>query len=134
MFFPRRQFFSSLAATFAAAIWPARSTPMREGLPSLEINAVYDVVVVGGGIAGISAAIAAARNGAQVLPRHERSILGANSSSEVRLYPENATAHQVWIKECGIFEEIHAEERVRNHEPYREGLMNCQWDLVLYEW
>ncbi|MCA9438904.1 MAG: FAD-dependent oxidoreductase, partial [Candidatus Omnitrophica bacterium] len=94
----------------------------------------YDIVVVGGGIAGFSAAVSAARNGAKVALVHERSMLGGNSSSEVKLYPENATAHQVWIKECGIFDEIHVEERVRNHIPYREGKMNSIWDLTLYEW
>ena len=65
---------------------------------------------------------------------HERSMLGGNSSSEVRLYPEVSTNHNIWSKEAGILEELHVEERVRNHEPYSEGLMNSVWDLVLYEW
>ena len=39
-----------------------------------------------------------------------------------------------WCKESGILDEIHTEERVRNWEPYIEGLMNSNWDLVLYEW
>ncbi|MBI4910634.1 MAG: FAD-dependent oxidoreductase [Acidobacteria bacterium] len=94
----------------------------------------FDVVVVGGGIAGTCAAIAAARNGAKTALVHERSMLGGNSSSEVRLYPEVSTAHNVWCKEAGILDEIHVEERRRNHEPYVEGLMNSVWDLVLYEW
>ena len=94
----------------------------------------FDVVVVGGGIAGTCAAIAAARNGVKVGLVHERSMLGGNSSSEVRLYPEVSTAHNVWAKETGILDEIHVEERKRNHERYIEGLMNSVWDLVLYEW
>jgi len=97
------------------------------------IEVAHDVVIVGGGISGFCAAISAARNGAQVGLVHERSMLGGNSSSEVRLYPEVATNHQRWIKECGIFDEIHVEERVRNHIPYKEGLMNAMWDLVLYD-
>jgi hypothetical protein len=94
----------------------------------------FDVVVVGGGISGICAAISAARAGAKVALVHERSTLGGNSSSEVKLFPEETSACSPWIKEGGILEEIAAEERVRNWEPYIEGLMNSQWDLVLYEW
>jgi len=94
----------------------------------------FDVAVVGGGIAGVCAAIAAARNGANVALVHERSVLGGNSSSEVRLYPEVSTNHNIWSKETGILEELHVAERVRNHEPYIEGLLNSIWDLVLYEW
>lgn len=94
----------------------------------------FDVVIVGGGIAGTCAAIAAARNGARAGLVHERSMLGGNSSSEVRLYPEVSCNHNIWCKETGIFDEIHVEERVRNHERYAEGLMNSVWDMVLYEW
>ena len=53
----------------------------------------FDLVVVGGGIAGTCAAIAAARNGARTALVQERSTLGGNSSSEVRLYPEVSSSH-----------------------------------------
>ncbi|MBX3176691.1 MAG: FAD-dependent oxidoreductase [Candidatus Hydrogenedentes bacterium] len=159
MFWKRRQFFQYLGAALGGSLLPwnqaraeaaprtdapeAPVTPSGGHAPAPfdprlmgdgVIQEQFDIVVAGGGIAGFCAAVAAARNGARVALVHERSMLGGNSSSEVRLYPENATAHQVWIKECGIFDEIHVEERVRNHIPYREGLMNCHWDLVLYEW
>ena len=45
----------------------------------------FDFVVVGGGIAGICAALSAARLGARVALVHDRYILGGNNSSEVRL-------------------------------------------------
>lgn len=45
-----------------------------------------DVTVVGGGLAGISAAIAAARLGQKVALVHNRPVLGGNSSSEVRVW------------------------------------------------
>lgn len=98
------------------------------------IHQHFDLVVVGGGISGICAALSAARNGCKTALVHERSMLGGNSSSEVRLYPEDTCNWNTWIKEGGILEEITTEERVRNWEPYIEGLMNSQWDLVLYEW
>lgn len=46
----------------------------------------YDFVVVGGGIAGMSAAISAARLGCKVALVHDRPVLGGNNSSEVRVH------------------------------------------------
>lgn len=43
----------------------------------------FDLVVAGGGIAGCSAAVAAARAGLKVALLHDRSVLGGNGSSEV---------------------------------------------------
>lgn len=138
----RRDWFKQLGGLFAWLVMPpatARTAETNPDPPAAlhdadSVHAVYDLVVVGGGIAGVSTAISAARNGVKVALVHERSMLGGNSSSEVKLFPENNSGHQVWIKEGGIHEEFHTEERVRNHFEYREGTMNCHWDLVLYEW
>lgn len=46
----------------------------------------YDLVVVGGGVAGISAAIAAARLGCRVALINDRPVLGGNNSSEIRVH------------------------------------------------
>lgn len=46
----------------------------------------YDLVVVGGGIAGISAAVSAARLGCKVALINDRPVLGGNNSSEVRVH------------------------------------------------
>lgn len=51
----------------------------------------FDLVVVGGGIAGTSAAITAARLGLQVALIQDRPVLGGNGSSEVRVWPEGKT-------------------------------------------
>ncbi|MBM3737447.1 MAG: FAD-dependent oxidoreductase [Acidobacteria bacterium] len=144
MKFDRRTIFESLLAWFtptAASAAQSRPAPQRPGALGGYILADkepverrdFDVVVIGGGIAGTCAAIAAARTGVKVALVHERSMPGGNSSSEVRLYPEVSTNHNVWSKEMGILEEFHTEERKFNHEPYIEGLMNSQWDLVLYD-
>jgi len=54
------------------------------GLPAIPPDTgIYDLVVVGGGIAGISAAIAAARHGCSVALIQDRPVLGGNASSEV---------------------------------------------------
>ena len=46
----------------------------------------YDLVVVGGGIAGTSAALSAARLGLRVALLQDRPVLGGNNSSEVRVW------------------------------------------------
>lgn len=47
----------------------------------------FDLVVVGGGVPGCAAALAAARNGSTVALIQDRSVLGGNASSEVGLGP-----------------------------------------------
>jgi hypothetical protein len=46
----------------------------------------FDLCVVGGGIAGICAAVSAARLGLSVALVHDRPVLGGNNSSEVRVH------------------------------------------------
>jgi hypothetical protein len=46
----------------------------------------YDLVVVGGGIAGCAAAISAAEQGLKVALVHDRPVLGGNASSEIRVH------------------------------------------------
>jgi hypothetical protein len=46
----------------------------------------YDLVVVGGGYAGMASAIAAARMGCRVALLQDRPVLGGNGSSEVRVW------------------------------------------------
>lgn len=41
-----------------------------------------DITVIGGGLAGMCAAVGAARSGAHVLLVHDRPVLGGNASSE----------------------------------------------------
>ena len=62
---------------------------MRKRLLGLPGEAVdkghFDLVVVGGGVAGMCAAIAAARLGLKVALIQDRKVLGGNNSSEVRV-------------------------------------------------
>ena len=46
----------------------------------------YDIVVVGGGVSGMCAAVSAARLGCKVALVHDREVLGGNNSSEVRVH------------------------------------------------
>jgi hypothetical protein len=55
--------------------------------PDVKAMGDYDVVVVGGGPAGIGAALAAARHGCRVALIQDRPVLGGNSSSEIEVPP-----------------------------------------------
>lgn len=59
----------------------------RLGLDSsATVDKRYDLVVIGGGIAGMCAAASAARNGMEVALVNDRPVLGGNNSSEVRVH------------------------------------------------
>jgi len=58
------------------------------GLPATPRDAgEFDLVIVGGGMAGTAAAVSAARLGVKVALIQNRPVLGGNSSSEVRVSP-----------------------------------------------
>ncbi|MFC0673185.1 FAD-dependent oxidoreductase [Brachybacterium hainanense] len=89
-----------------------------------------DIAVLGGGLAGICAALGAARRGRRVVLAQNRPVLGGNSSSEVRVWVCGATAHGIHLfaRETGIMGELYVENQFRNPEgnPY-------YWDLLLEE-
>ncbi|MDR2674617.1 MAG: FAD-dependent oxidoreductase [Opitutaceae bacterium] len=89
-----------------------------------------DLVVAGGGMAGVCAALAAARNGARVVLVQDRSVLGGNASSEIRMHIVGADIHgrRPGARESGLIEELRLEDAARNpHGSY------SQWDLLLYD-
>ncbi|RTE11274.1 FAD-dependent oxidoreductase [Paenibacillus whitsoniae] len=94
----------------------------------------FDVVVCGGGLAGVCAAIAAARNGARTCIVQDRPVFGGNSSSEIRVFPQGAANYNAYARETGIISELLIEERAVNHEPNNEnGRTNSVWDMILYD-
>lgn len=84
------------------------------------ISTHSDLVVIGGGLAGLCCAIAAARDGISVTLVQDRPVLGGNASSEVRLWTLGATSHMGnnnrWSREGGIIDEILVENMYRNKE------------------
>ena len=61
------------------------------GLPELPAAAgEFDVVVVGGGMAGCAAALTTARLGLRTALIHDRPVLGGNASTEIGLMPRGA--------------------------------------------
>ncbi len=85
----------------------------------------YDLCVVGGGMTGLAAALAAARHGARVALVHDRSVLGGNASSEIRMHV--CGAHGSSRRETGIVEELLLENHRRN-----PTCCYSLWDAVLY--
>ncbi|MEV6103864.1 FAD-dependent oxidoreductase [Streptomyces sp. NPDC051940] len=93
-------------------------------------TAVHDITVIGGGLAGTCAAIAAARLGSRVALVTNRPVLGGNSSSEVRVWVVGATGHgkNHHAREGGIMGELLVENQYRNPDgnPY-------YWDAVVLD-
>ena len=89
----------------------------------------YDVVVVGGGLSGMCAAIASARNGAKTAIIQDRSVFGGNCSSEVRMHIMGASCH--WGKtnaaETGILMEMQLENK-RLNDTFNYSI----WDGVMW--
>jgi len=79
-----------------------------------------DLIVTGGGLSGLCCAITAAREGLKVILVQDRSVLGGNASSEVRLWILGATSHMGnnnrWAREGGVIDEILVENIHRNPE------------------
>lgn len=85
-----------------------------------------DLCVVGGGLAGMCAAIAAARGGAKVVLIGDRPVLGGNASSEIRMWVCGADGEN--NRETGIIEEISLKSLWRNPDK-----LYPIWDGILYE-
>lgn len=100
------------------------------------VSRTYDVVVIGGGIAGTVAAVASARSGARTVLLQDRPVLGGNSSSEVRVSPVGADFNNRHARESGILEELRLELAFRDRwrAPHGTGRPVPLWDAILWEW
>lgn len=93
-----------------------------------------DLLVAGGGMAGVCCALAAARLGARVILCQDRSVLGGNASSEIRMHVVGANgmsegeALETELREGGLIEEIRLDLCV--HNPQRSPAL---MDLLLYD-
>lgn len=77
------------------------------GIPEQPENGgQFDLVVVGGGIAGSSAAVTAARLGLRVALVQDRPVLGGNGSSEVRVWPEGKVNQQPFPRIGDVVSEL----------------------------
>lgn len=101
--------------------------PDYRNKPITEIDC--DVLVVGGGMSGLIAAIASARQGARTVLVQDRSVFGGNASSEMRMHISGASCH--WGKkdaaETGLLMELQLENKYLN-----DGYNYSIWDGVLW--
>jgi len=90
----------------------------------------YELVVTGGGMAGIAAAIFAARRGVRTALIHDRPVLGGAAGKEVRLPLESGAAGSDtrYAREGGLVEELLLENLHRN--PLGSAEI---WDTVLLD-
>lgn len=90
-----------------------------------EVALETEFVVCGGGLAGVCAAVSAARHGTKVVLIQDRPMLGGNASSEMRMGIVGAHGDQNY--EAGLLEEMQLENLYRN--PLQRYTI---WDDVIY--
>lgn len=90
----------------------------------------FDFIVVGGGLTGLCAALAAARHGAKTALVQDRPVLGGNASSEIRMHVCGATANmeKPELSEGGILHELMLANK-RVNDTYNFSI----WDAVLFD-
>ena len=92
------------------------------------------LAVIGGGPAGVCAAIAAARHGIQTALITDRPVLGGNSSSEIRVWTRGATgAGNLYGEEMGVWGELKLENLYRNPDANPVFWDDVLLDAVLKE-
>jgi hypothetical protein len=96
----------------------------------MKVKHQADFCVVGGGMAGLCAAVTAARKGSKVVLMHDRPVFGGNASSECRVHICGADRHNNVknMRETGFLEEVRMENLYRN--PNRNFSV---WDSLLYD-
>ena len=100
-----------------------------------QLSCMCDFIVIGGGVAGTVAAIAAARLGAETVLVQNRPVLGGPSSSECSQNSDGAflTGAPEYVNrgamETGILEEMRREAYFRSANGWRQ-----HWSLVMREW
>lgn len=96
---------------------------------------IFEFVVVGGGMAGVCAAIAASRKGIKTALVQNRPVLGGNASSEIRMHICGADHHMSRknARETGILEEILLENKRRNPEMNYAVFDAILWEKVRFQ-
>ena len=88
-----------------------------------------DLVVVGGGIPGACAAVAAARRGLKVALIQDRPVLGGNASSEIRVWCAGEARHELVWGMRGIF--MNRDKCAERGDALRMDLVRNETNIVL---
>ena len=106
----------------------------KSGIPNRKPIKNYDVAVIGGGAAGICAAVAAARNGSKTVLIQDRPVLGGNASSEMRVHLNGVNNLKGKAeRETGIIEEILLHNRFENEQESFPVFDHVMYDFVVRE-
>jgi len=100
-----------------------------------EIFDGFDVIVIGGGPAGTSAAIAAARHGARTALIQDRPVLGGNSGYEFAVRMNGAGSKNAHMREGGIINEavmMHAISTSGGFSPAFQQLADAETNLTVF--
>ena len=89
------------------------------------IDHTAELCIIGGGLSGVAAALSAARRGVKVLVMQDRTVLGGNASSEIRMWVRGAKG--LHNRETGIISELEEENIYRN-----PTLCYSIWDSVIW--
>ena len=102
--------------------------PRKHGIVETATQLKYDVAVVGGGQAGVCAALAAAGEGCRTVLVQDRAVLGGNASSECGVPPHGAeaTGHNRNCRDTGILERLRLEYYLRR-SPLSDTRNACGW-------
>ena len=98
----------------------------------------FDLVVVGGGYAGMGSAISAARAGCKVALIQNRGVLGGNGSSEVRVWAMGNIRRGKYPRVGEIIEEIcdHAKKSPGTYEEFedakKEKIVRAEQNISLF--
>lgn len=100
-----------------------------ERSPFRKLTHQVGLCVVGGGMAGVCTAVAAARHGAKVVLMQDRPVLGGNASGEIGVKIQGADRNGFipYARETGLLEEVLLDNLRRNRQHSLQ-----YWDLVLY--
>ncbi len=95
----------------------------------------YKVIVIGGGMAGVCAAIASARQGEKTALINNRPVLGGNASSEIRMHICGADYHgyRENARETGIIEEILLDNKRVNKSNSFSILDTILWEKTRFQ-
>lgn len=95
----------------------------------------FEFAVIGGGVSGFCAAVAAARHGVKTALIQDRPILGGNASSEIRMHICGADRHGSVeeARETGIIEELQLKNRARNPQHSFSVQDSVFWEMAEFQ-
>jgi len=98
----------------------------------------FDFVVVGGGIAGMTSAVSAARLGCKVALIQDRPVLGGNNSSEVRVHLQGRIGYPPYpnlgnlVHELDPQHEGNAQTADKYNDERKHGVVEAEENITLY--